>query len=69
MRIRDANRTRKATIKYPYRKDNPADNPNQPPVISIVDGVFLNDKKEKIVIIVTMEREMKILTSNHVFRN
>jgi hypothetical protein len=55
-------------IKYPRRIDIPECNPNQLPAISNVDCVFLNDKKDRIVKIETIEREMKILNSNHVFR-
>ena len=48
--------------------DNPADNPDQPPAISILEGLSLNIENERMDIIVTMDREIKILTSNHVFR-
>jgi hypothetical protein len=34
-----------------------------------VEGAFANNKNEIVVTIVTIEREMKILDSNHVFRN
>jgi len=48
--------------------DNSGENPNQPPAISILDGLFLKRRKEKIETIVTIDNEMKILTSNHVLR-
>ena len=64
----DASNTRKAIIKYPWLRDDPAENPNQPPVIYILEGLSLNTRNERTEKMVTMDSEMKILTSNHVFR-
>ena len=65
--MREAIKTSKAVIKKPICIEVAPVNPKKFPVISIMEGSFLNETKEINETVATMVNEINILTSNHDF--